>query len=188
MAPQIDLRPLTTGDAHVILGWRTSGRARSYTAAVPLISPDQPTARAEAGGDHTLCWIVEADLRAVGLASLAEIDSHNRHTMLAYCLGEPGVDGLGIDVFIEYWLIEYAIEGLGFAKVSCEAAADDTPACRLHQAFGFATEARLRGHREVAGERIDVLGLGLLAADWRARRPAIRRKLKLRGYDPSLIR
>jgi len=186
MAPRIELRPLSTGDAAVILRWRTSGRARPYTAAVPLISPDGPDAR---GGDKpTRCWIVVADRRAVGLASLVEIDRHHQRTMLAWCLAEPGLDGLGIDTFVEYWLVEYAIEGLRFAKVSCETPADDEPAWRLHEAFGFRAEARLRGHREAAGERIDVLGLGLLAADWRERRPAIRRRLKLRGYEPPPVR
>jgi hypothetical protein len=35
--------------------------------------------------------------------------------------------------------------------------------------------------------RVDVLGLGLLAPDWRARRPAMAERLRLRGYEPPAV-
>jgi hypothetical protein len=48
-------------------------------------------------------------------------------------------------------------------------------------------EARFRGHVIKEEARVDVLGLGLLAADWRERRPAMAQRLKLRGFEPPSV-
>ena len=58
---------------------------------------------------------------------------------------------------------------------------------RLHETFGFTIEARFRGHIVKGGAREDVLGLGILAADWRARRPAMAERLRSRGYEPPVL-
>jgi RimJ/RimL family protein N-acetyltransferase len=161
---------------------------RSYTASGPLVFPDEGADEAGGADGRTLCWIVEVDGVPGGLASLVEIDRLQARAALAHCLAEPELECFGVNALVEYWLMEYAIEGMGLERVTCEAAADDVTARRMHEAFGFTEEARSRGRRESGDRRIDVIGLGLLAADWRASRPAVARRLRLRGFDPPQIR
>jgi len=88
---------------------------------------------------------------------------------------------------VEYWVLEYVFEALRFAKLWCEVLADNEAVWKLHETFGFTVEARFRGHVLKGEARVDVLGLGILAADWRARRPAMAERLRLRGYEPPTL-
>jgi RimJ/RimL family protein N-acetyltransferase len=54
---------------------------------------------------------------------------------------------------------------------------------KLHQKFGFRQEALLRAHIVKAGRPIDVMGLGLLAEEWPAVRPAMVERLRRLGYE-----
>jgi RimJ/RimL family protein N-acetyltransferase len=84
-------------------------------------------------------------------------------------------------------MLEYVFEGLKLAKLWCEVLASNEPVWRLHETFGFVVEARFRGHVIKGGARVDVLGLGLLAADWRAKRPAMAERLEARGFEAPVV-
>jgi RimJ/RimL family protein N-acetyltransferase len=56
------------------------------------------------------------------------------------------------------------------------------PVWKLHQKFGFQQEALFRAHVIKAGQPVDVMGLGLLAGDWPAVRPAMALRLQRLGY------
>lgn len=189
MAPRVDLRPLESGDAGRVLAWRNSPDVRAYMYTDHVISPDEH-ARWFAGieGDETRrYWIIEMDDAPVGLANLYDVDRRNQRCAWAYYLADPAVRGLGLGSYVEYWMLEYVFEGLHLDKLWCEVLASNEPVWRLHETFGFVTEARFRGHVIKAGRRVDVLGLGLLASDWRARRPAMAERLKQRGFEPPVI-
>jgi hypothetical protein len=47
---------------------------------------------------------------------------------------------------------------------------------------GFEREALFRRHVIKNGERVDVIGLGLLAEDWSARRGDMAERLRARGF------
>jgi RimJ/RimL family protein N-acetyltransferase len=57
------------------------------------------------------------------------------------------------------------------------------PVWKLHEGFGFTREALFRAHVVKDGAPADVVGLGLLAADWTARREASRERLRSRGFE-----
>jgi UDP-4-amino-4,6-dideoxy-N-acetyl-beta-L-altrosamine N-acetyltransferase len=127
------------------------------------------------------------DARPVGLANLYDIDRPNQRCAWAYYLADPAVRGLGVGSYVEYWVLEHVFEGLKLAKLWCEVLASNEAVWRLHETFGFKVEAHFRGHVIKADERVDVLGLGLLAAEWRARRPALADRLRQRGYEPPAV-
>ena len=189
MAPTIDLRPLENTDADRILAWRNSPDVRAYMYTDHIISPEEHT-RWFAGieGDETRAyWIIEMDGRPVGLANLADIDQLNQRCAWAYYLADPAVRGLGLGSYVEYWVLEYVFEGRRLAKLWCEVLAGNEAVWKLHETFGFTVEARYRAHVIKGGEPQDVLGLGMLAADWRARRPAMAERLRARGFEPPVI-
>jgi UDP-4-amino-4,6-dideoxy-N-acetyl-beta-L-altrosamine N-acetyltransferase len=189
MAPRVDLRPLQEGDRERILGWRNSPDVRAYMYTDHVIAPDEHAAWfAGIADDATRAyWIIEMDGAPVGLANLYDIDRRNQRCAWAYYLADPSVRGLGLGSYVEYWMLEYVFAGLKLAKLWCEVLASNEPVWRLHETFGFTVEARFRGHVIKNDARVDVLGLGMLAADWQARRPAMGERLKARGFEPPEV-
>jgi UDP-4-amino-4,6-dideoxy-N-acetyl-beta-L-altrosamine N-acetyltransferase len=186
MAVNADLRPIEAGDKDRILAWRNSPDVRPYMYTDHVISPEEH-ARWFAGieGDVTRAyWIIMLNGAPVGLANLYDIDRRNQRCAWAYYLADPATRGLGLGSYVEYWVLQYVLEGMKLAKLWCEVLASNEPVWRLHETFGFTIEARFRGHIVKGGEREDVLGLGILAADWAARRPAMAERLRAKGYEP----
>ena len=71
---------------------------------------------------------------------------------------------------------------MGLRKLWCEVLITNEAVWKLHQKFGFRQEALLRAHVVKAGHPVDVMGLGLLAEDWAAARPAMAERLQRLGY------
>ena len=189
MAPRVDLRPVTADDRDQILAWRNSPDARDSRDTDDPISPAAHEAWFEAlsGSDAQRGWIIELDGAPVGLANLYDIDRRNARSAWTCFLADPDVRRAGLGSYVEYWMLEYVFEGLKLAKLWCEVLASNEPVWKLHETFGFVTETRFRGHVIKARKRVDVLGLGLLAADWAARCPAMAERLRARGYEPPAI-
>ncbi len=183
-APRVELRPLRAEDRDRLLGWRNSPEVAAYMYTDHPISPEEH-ARWFAGieGDaRRAYWIIEMDGEAVGLANLYDIDRGAGRCAWAYYLAEPQVRGRGVGSFVEYAMIEKVFGEFGLHKLWCEVLASNEAVWKLHESFGFRQEARFRDHVLKAGARQDVLGLGLLAADWTETRPAVRERLAAKGY------
>ncbi len=73
--------------------------------------------------------------------------------------------------------------GWALRKLWCEVLMTNETVWKLHQKFGFRQEALFRAHVVKAGVPIDVMGLGLLAEDWSAARPAMIARLARLGFD-----
>jgi UDP-4-amino-4,6-dideoxy-N-acetyl-beta-L-altrosamine N-acetyltransferase len=185
----VDLRPIEAADKDRILAWRNSPDVRPYMYTDHLISPEEHARWfASLEGDGTrVYWIIELNGAPVGLANLYDFDRQNQRCAWAYYLADPAVRGLGLGSYVEYWVLEYVFEGLKLAKLWCEVLVSNEAVWRLHETFGFTVEARFRGHIIKNEGRQDVLGLGILAADWRARRPAMAERLRAKGYEPPRI-
>lgn len=189
MAPRVDLRPMEVEDQDRILAWRNSADVRPYLYADHVISPAEHAAWfAGLEGDETRrYWIIEMDGAPVGIANIYDIDRRNARCAWAFYLADPRVRGAGVGSYVEYWMLEYVFEGLHLAKLWCEVLASNEAFWKLHETFGFTIEARFRGHVAKGGKRVDVLGLGMLAADWRARKQAMAERLQARGFEPPVI-
>jgi RimJ/RimL family protein N-acetyltransferase len=118
----------------------------------------------------------------VGLANLYDIDRRHGRCAWAYYLADPSVRGLGLGSFVEFWMIEQVFGPQGLTKLWCEVLAGNEPVWRLHEKHGFVQEARFRRHIVKDGEAMDVLGLGLLAEDWAARREEMAARLRDKGF------
>jgi RimJ/RimL family protein N-acetyltransferase len=81
-------------------------------------------------------------------------------------------------------VLQQVFEHMHLRKLWCEVLASNEAVWRLHETFGFVQEARFRAHILKDGAPQDVLGLGILAVDWRARRPAMAQRLRDKGFEP----
>ena len=186
---RVDLRPVEAADRDRILAWRSAPDVRRHLHSDHPISPDDDASwfAGLADDDASRYWIIDLDGQPVGVASLYDIDPGNRRCAWASYLAEPASRGRGVGSYVEYWVLEYVFEGLKFEKLWCEAPASNEAAWRAHETFGFVVEARLRGHVIEDGDRADVVGLGMLAGDWRQRRPTMAERLLQQGYDPPSL-
>jgi UDP-4-amino-4,6-dideoxy-N-acetyl-beta-L-altrosamine N-acetyltransferase len=121
----------------------------------------------------------------VGLVNLYDIVEADRRSSWAYYLADPAVRGKGVGAFVEYCMLEYVFGRMGLHKLWCEVLIENEAVWKLHESFGFVREALFRAHVWKAGEPRDVVGLGVLAADWARQRPVSAARLAEKGFDLS---
>lgn len=182
--PEVSLRDLEPGDKDRLFAWRNSEAVRPYMYTDHLISREEHE-RWFAGipaDPRRRYWVIELDGQPVGLANLYDIDRANHRCAWAYYLAEPSTRGLGLGSFVEFWVIEQVFGPLGLSKLWCEVLASNEAVWKLHERHGFRQEACFRQHIWRGSEPQDVLGLGLLAADWPMFRDAMAVRLTEKGF------
>ena len=184
-AADVRLRPATAADSERLLHWRNLPEVAMWMYSDHLIAADEharwiATALPDPRRRY---WIIEMDGAPVGLANLADIDPANRKASWAYYLADPAVRGQGVGAFVEVWVIDHAFRDLGLNKLCCEVLIENEAVWKMHEGFGFVREALYRDHVWKDGAPRDVVGLGLLAADWAAARGGSVERLRARGFD-----
>jgi UDP-4-amino-4,6-dideoxy-N-acetyl-beta-L-altrosamine N-acetyltransferase len=183
----VTLRPVAAADSERLFTWRNSPAVSAYMYTDHPISPDEHArwfAQAVAASDRAY-WIIEDDGAPVGLANLAGIDQGRRRCEWAFYLGEAGTRGRGVGAAVELVVLEHVFNDLGLHKLWCEVLLDNKGVWRMHESFGFQREALLRDHVWKAGRFQDVVGLGLLAADWAQAREGCAARLARAGFGPN---
>ena len=183
-APKVELRPLIPGDRDRLLAWRNQPEVARW-----MYSDHEISAQEHAGwfagalaDPRRRYWVIEADGRPVGLANLYDIALEHRRCAWAYYLADPSTRGQGIGAYVEYWVIEHVFGELSLNKLWCEVLIGNEPVWKLHEGFGFVREALFRDHVVKNGAPSDVVGLGMTAADWAAKREASAERLRGRGF------
>jgi UDP-4-amino-4,6-dideoxy-N-acetyl-beta-L-altrosamine N-acetyltransferase len=133
-------------------------------------------------------WIIALDDAPVGLVNLANIDEAAKKCDWAYYLGDPSTRRRGVGAQVEYIVLQHVFGEMGLNKLWCEVLIENEAVWRLHESFGFVREALLRRHVFKGGVFRDVVGLGLLAADWALVRPACEDRLIVKGIDLTTLR
>lgn len=183
------LRSLCEADRPRLLGWRASPHVSAFMYSDHQISAEEHDRwfNAIAGDRRRRFWVIEADSAPVGLTNLADIDAvHGRATIARY-IADPAVRGRGVGGFAEFKVLDHAFSALGLRKLWSEVLETNAIAWRLHMAHGFQREALFRGHVVKNGHPADVVGLGLLADEWRAFRPTARQRLIDKGYAAETL-
>ena len=185
----VRLRLLDPNDSARVLAWRNSPEVSAYMYSDHKIGRDEHDrwfSGALTASDRRY-WVVDMDGAPVGLANLARIDPTARRCDWAYYLGEASTRGQGLGSRIEYMVLRHVFETLRLNKLCCEVLLDNEAVWKLHESFGFVREAMLRQHVFKDGRFRDVVGLGMLASDWAANRPAIEERLRAKGHDPDAL-
>jgi len=183
-ATKVVLRDLVEADRPRIRAWRNSPDVAAYMYSDHPISPAEHDRWFDglAGDPRRRYWVIEANDEPVGLANLADIDTASRRCSWAYYLASPSVRGLGVGSYVEFWMIEHVFATLGLQKLWCEVLLSNEAVWKLHMLHGFEREALFRRHVIKKGAPADVVGLGLLADDWRGRRDEMAARLRAKGY------
>jgi RimJ/RimL family protein N-acetyltransferase len=116
-----------------------------------------------------------------------KIDRVNRRCEWGFYLADPATRGRGVGACVQFAVIEHVFGALGLNKLWCEALAENGRALSLYERFGFRREALFREHVVKGGRFLDVVGLGLLAAEWVKLSAASAEQLRAKGLTPATI-
>jgi len=179
----VTLRTLLPEDSERLLAWRNSPEVAPYMYSDHTITDGEHGRwfAAITGDPRRAYWIIEHDGVPVGLVNLYDIENTNGRCSWAYYLAEAGVRGQGVGALVEYAMLQHVFENRSLNKLWCEVLAENEAVWKLHESFGFVREALFREHVLKGGEYRDVVGLGLLAADWRRIRPDCEARLRGKG-------
>jgi len=183
------LRPVDSSDRDRLLTWRNSPAVAAFMYSDHLITQAEHDRWFDSlsGNPRRLDWIVMVDGAPVGLSSLVDIDMGQGRGTIARYLAEESARGLGVGSFAELKIADHAFGHLGLRKLWSEVLATNQAALASHLSTGFQREALLRAHVVKQGRPVDVIGLGLLAEDWSARRPLVRARLVDKGFSEAAL-
>ncbi|ACG79009.1 flagellin modification protein FlmH [Phenylobacterium zucineum HLK1] len=185
----VRLRKVEHEDSARLLEWRNSPDVSAFMYTDHRIGQaehDRWFAAALTAEDRRY-WIIEMDGRPVGLANLTRIDPIVRRCDWAYYLADPSTRGRGVGAQVEYIVLRHVFETMNFNKLWCEVLKENEAVWKLHESFGFRREAEYREHVCKGGRFQDVVGLGMLKADWAGARPAVEARLREKGIDPAAL-
>ena len=186
----VALRPLAAEDGSQVLAWRNAPEVAAHMYTDHVIGPEEHAVwlKATLGADDRRYWIVELDGAGVGVAHVVRIDHVNRRCEWGFYLADPATRGRGVGACVQYAVIEHVFAQLGLNKLWCEALVENARALDLYESFGFRREALFRDHVLKDGRFRDVVGLGLLAAEWAELRAASMDRLRAKGWEPAALR
>lgn len=168
------LRPMAEGDLPLVMRWFNDPDVRHW-----LHQSDRPDATPETVREHfwrpvaegrAVAWVIEAaEGRPVGTLRLLEIDPHHGRAELAVSIGESGHwnRGLGTDAVGQ--ALAHAFQTLGLRRIGLITDADNARGIRCYEKAGFVREGLLRAHRLRYGKPVDMIVMGVLGEDWKAR-------------------
>ncbi len=179
----ISFRPLQRADQQQILSWRNLPQIRRYMLTDHVISAAEHAEWFNRVLDNPKYrhWIICCDHQDVGLLNLYDIDPANRRCYWGFYVAGTSVRGKNVGMFAEFCVLQHVFEELRFRKLSCEVLDFNRGVLRLHQAFGFVEEGRLRQHIVRGDEAHDVICLGILDSEWLTRRPQFERMFPEKG-------
>jgi RimJ/RimL family protein N-acetyltransferase len=108
--------------------------------------------------------------RLIGSTTFSNLDPDNGSTLFHISIGEPDAWGYGYGTEATELMLALAFERIGLHRVALSVFDFNSRAIRSYEKAGFRLEGR---HREAIardGGRWDELTMGILAAEWLARR------------------
>lgn len=117
--------------------------------------------------DSLVCFsVVELEgEELVGEALLWSLDTHNRSAHLGVSI-RPRFRGRGLAADVVSVLCHYGFTIRGLHRLQIDTLADNEAMIAAARSVGFTLEGTLRGGAWVAGDFVDEVILGLLAAQW----------------------
>lgn len=160
----VSVRPLDASDLPVVAAWLSEPELRK--SFVPAYPEGQSALRAyflDAKRDY-LTILHEG--RAVGVIGAEQLDSMNHTLEMKKLVGEKGLRGKGIGKSATFAFLFYAFLIRGVHKVFVCSRDANIRNLNLNSRFGFELEGIFFEELLDAGERIDVVRMGLLKPTW----------------------
>lgn len=173
----ISFRPLQRQDKEMIRLWRNLPQVRRCMLTDHVIGPEEHAAWFERIFDNPRFrhWIIRCEEENAGLLYLYDIDTCNRRCYWGFYVVGSNVRGKSVGMFAEYFLLQYIFKELKLDKLCCETLDFNRGVLRMHEAFGFKQEGRLRRHIVKSDGAHDVICMSIFKNEWEEKRPEFER-------------
>jgi L-phenylalanine/L-methionine N-acetyltransferase len=132
---------------------------RAGTLRLPYQSLEQTQKWLESHGSRTLSIVAEIEGQIVGVAGLQRFDGRRLHAADLGIGVHDKFTGQGIGKALLGALIDAADNWLNIRRIELTVFADNTPAIRLYEKFGFETEGLLKAYAFREGRFADALAM-----------------------------
>ena len=172
---KVVLRALTTRDLEALRAFVNDPEVmRASSVYAPINDRQQEAWWNTVTLGHHAVWFAIEDVRTqspqlVGTCCLVDIDWVGRAAELRIRIGEKAVWGGGLGSDACAVLLGFGFDELNLERIGLRVWASNTRAQRLYDKLGFVVEGRLRRAAYVNGVTEDVIVMGLLRDEWRAR-------------------
>lgn len=102
----------------------------------------------------------------IGIAGLYSVNFEHSTAEMGVSILRPPAQGRGLGQEAHERWVEYAFQDIGLERLTGTAKSTNERAIKVALRLGMKQEGTLRSHRFVAGERIDLVMLGLLRSEW----------------------
>jgi len=172
----VSLRELTTRDLEMLRAFVNDPEVmRSSSVYTPVSDVQQEAWFKTATSNHHAVWFGIEDIRTdharlVGTCCLVDIDWVGRVAELRVRIGAKEVWGAGLGTDACAVLLAFGFEDLNLERIGLRVWGKNVRAQRVYEKLGFIVEGRLRRAGYINGSVDDVVLMGLLRDEWRARR------------------
>jgi RimJ/RimL family protein N-acetyltransferase len=179
------LRPLALADVRTIATWyeQIDDLAMFHQRMPVPVGADAIEAAWRAAvvapEPRTSYWFTleDAEQLPVGFGGLEDISYVHGNCIGPFFIARSA-RGHGLAVRLRAMLLDLAFDHLGLARLTAVFRADNAGSRRVNERCGLREEGRLRDAWHAGGRRVDIMLFGILAAEWREHRVALRRALQ----------
>jgi RimJ/RimL family protein N-acetyltransferase len=171
---KVALRELTSRDLETLRGFVNDPEVmRSSSVYAPVSDVQQDAWWRTATTNSHATWFAIEDVRAeprlVGTCCLVDIDWIGRAAELRVRIGAKDVWGAGLGTEACELLLRFGFADLNLERIGLRVWGSNARAQRVYQKLGFVVEGRLRRAAFVHGNHEDIVLMGLLRDEWKAR-------------------
>jgi RimJ/RimL family protein N-acetyltransferase len=166
------LRPVKRADLTASIAWRNDAETRSLVMGYPFpVTEDMEAAwydrmLADQGGKRVSFGVADPESDAVfGFVHLMDIDWICRSCELGIVIGDTAKRGQNFGHEAAQLAIDYAFSGLNLSRIGARVLASNERALSMFRSLRFQEEGRLRDAAFAGGTKVNVVLLGLLAAE-----------------------
>ncbi|KAI9696187.1 MAG: hypothetical protein M1820_008255 [Bogoriella megaspora] len=119
----------------------------------------------------------------IGHAALMRIDTRNRVIEIGHVLYSPSLQRTRAATEVQYLLLKYCFEELGYRRVEWKCDARNEPSKKAALRLGFKYEGTFRQHMIIKGENRDTAWFAILDGEWDVVKGALQEWLQLGNFD-----
>jgi RimJ/RimL family protein N-acetyltransferase len=116
--------------------------------------------------DKKMYWIIESNLKSIGVINLEDIDWENKTSSWGYYIGEKSARSFELAVSLEMSLYDYVFDVLNFNELRGEVFSLNEGVIKLHLICGSHITKEVKGEVEKEGVKYDVTHMSIKKQEW----------------------
>lgn len=174
----LKLEPFSPADFHQLIRWipdssftlQWGGPAFTYPLTVEQLENYLKDANTDNASKYIFKAVDESTNEVIGHISLGNVDRINKSARIGKVLiGQSESRGNGYGKQLMLATLTFAFEKLNLHKVTLGVFDFNTPAIKCYEKVGFKKEGLLRDARKNGGEYWNLIEMGILESEWKAK-------------------